>query len=78
MQTRLAQTAETTPRERERFWPLRHCLLPAPCSARASLARVSTPKHMEVQIPNSKMPDSQRGADLRAEPLVLTRAHSKF
>jgi hypothetical protein len=44
----------------------------------ASLAGVCTPKDIAIQTPIPETPYSQRGADLGAEPFVLTRAHSQF
>jgi len=44
----------------------------APMNQLASMARVYTPEDRAVQTPNSDTPYSFVGADLRAEPLVLT------
>src|SRR5215510_15693403 len=44
----------------------------APWNQIASTARVFTPEDKAVQTPNSDTPYSMLGADLRAEPLVLS------
>ncbi|WP_448034892.1 DUF1254 domain-containing protein [Bradyrhizobium liaoningense] len=44
----------------------------APWNAINNVARVFTPDDKAIQTPNSDTPYSQLGADLRAEPLVLT------
>ncbi|WP_240648376.1 DUF1254 domain-containing protein [Pararobbsia silviterrae] len=44
----------------------------APWNTLASTARVFTPEDKAIQTPNSDTPYSFLGADLRAEPLVLT------
>lgn len=44
----------------------------APWNKINSVARVFTPEDKAIQTPNSDTPYSQLGADLRAEPLVIT------
>lgn len=44
----------------------------APWNVLNNVGRVFTPKDTAIQTPNSDTPYSQLGADLRAEPLVLT------
>lgn len=44
----------------------------APWNTLNNVARVFTPNDKAIQTPNSDTPYSQLGADLRAEPLVLT------
>jgi hypothetical protein len=44
----------------------------APWNTLNNVARVFTPSDKAIQTPNSDTPYSQLGADLRAEPLVLT------
>ena len=44
----------------------------APWNTINNVARVFTPADTAIQTPNSDTPYSQLGADLRAEPLVLT------
>jgi len=44
----------------------------APWNTINSVARVFTPEDKAIQTPNSDTPYSQLGADLRAEPLVIT------
>lgn len=44
----------------------------APWNALNNVARVFTPDDKAIQTPNSDTPYSQLGADLRAEPLVIT------
>jgi len=44
----------------------------APWNAINNVARVFTPEDKAIQTPNSDTPYSQLGADLRAEPIVIT------
>src|SRR5271163_3597541 len=44
----------------------------APWNTLSNTARVFTPDDKEIQTPNSDTPYSVLGADLRAEPLVIT------